>query len=123
MLSMPPATTISASPALIRSAPRLTALRAEPQTLLMLSAGTWGGNPALKAACRAGICPSPAGTTVPMMTWPTRSCGARERFTTSRMTAAPRSIADIAANAPPSFPKGVLAPAVMTTSSIFYSSG
>ena len=75
----------------------------------------------MKAACRAGIWPNPAGTTVPLITWPSRSFGVRERVTTSRMTAAPRSIADIAAKAPPSFPKGVLAPAVMTTSSMLHS--
>src|SRR5919206_217268 len=66
MLSIPPATTIFASPAPIIKAPRLTAFSEEAQTLLTLSAGTEVGSPALSAACRAGIWPIPAVITVPV---------------------------------------------------------
>ncbi len=68
MLSMPPATDEPASPLLISSAPRLTALSEEAQTLLTVNAGTVAGRPARRAAWRAGICPMPAVSTVPMIT-------------------------------------------------------
>ena len=54
MLSMPPATINWASPARIACAASMTALRPDPQTLLMVSAATVGGRPAWSAACRAG---------------------------------------------------------------------
>ena len=46
MLSMPPATTISASPARMACAPLMTALRPEPQTLFTVVHGTVSGSPA-----------------------------------------------------------------------------
>ena len=73
MLSMPPATTTSASPRRIWAAPRATAARPLPQTLLTVRAGTEGGRPAPIAAWRAGAMPSPAGRTQPMMTFSTAS--------------------------------------------------
>ena len=47
---MPPATITWASPARMDAAPSITALRPEPQTLLMVVALTESGNPALRAA-------------------------------------------------------------------------
>ena len=47
MFSIPPAITISASPAKIFVAARLTQLRPEPQTTLIVTAGTSIGKPAL----------------------------------------------------------------------------
>jgi len=50
MLSIPPATTREASPALIAWAASMQALRLEPQTLLIVVAPTVGGRPAKIAA-------------------------------------------------------------------------
>ena len=60
MLSMPPATIESASPARIAWAASMTALRPEPHTLLIVTAAMVSGKPALRAACRAGFWPTPA---------------------------------------------------------------
>ena len=68
MLSIPPATTISASPARIAWAASITALRPEPQTLLIVTQPTWSGTPAPRLAWRAGACPCPAGSTQPIST-------------------------------------------------------
>src|SRR3712207_8101622 len=38
----------------------ITALRPDPQTLLTVTADTPNGMPPLRAACRAGFCPTPA---------------------------------------------------------------
>ena len=57
MHSMPPATTTSASPAQMAWAASITALRPEPQTLLMVRASTSQGRPAITAACLAGFWP------------------------------------------------------------------
>ena len=45
MLSIPPATTISASPERIAWAPLMTALSPEPQTLLTVVQGVLSGKP------------------------------------------------------------------------------
>ena len=68
MFSVPPATTISESPALIACAARMTDSRPEPQTLFSVVAGTESGRPPLMAAWRAGFMPSPAGRTQPRTT-------------------------------------------------------
>ncbi len=57
MFSMPPAQIISASPALMICAARLTALKPEPQTLLIVKAVVSTGIPALIADWRATFCP------------------------------------------------------------------
>ena len=67
MLSMPPATTTSASPARIAWAASMTAFSPEPHTLLTVKAAMVSGRPALSAACRAGFWPTPACRTLPMM--------------------------------------------------------
>ena len=65
---MPPATTISNSPARMSWSASAIALMPDRQTLLIVSDGTVIGMPALTAAWRAGICPAPAGMTWPMIT-------------------------------------------------------
>src|SRR5690606_19373880 len=59
MDSWPPAIMIRASPQRIAWAAICTALRPEPQTLLMVNAGTLWGRPPCTAACRAGFWPQP----------------------------------------------------------------
>ncbi len=54
---MPPATTMSASPAAIIWSARYTVLRPDRQTLLMLTDGVDIGMPALTAAWRLGTWP------------------------------------------------------------------
>ena len=66
--SWPPATTMSNSPARISWSASAMASMPERQTLLMVSAGTFIGMPALTAAWRAGIWPAPACSTWPMIT-------------------------------------------------------
>ena len=58
--SCPPATTISNSPARISWSASAIASSPDRHTLLMVSAGTVIGMPALTAAWRAGIWPAPA---------------------------------------------------------------
>ena len=70
MLSWPPAITISASPSRIACAASITAFRPEPQTLLIVSAGTLCGRPALMTVWRAGFWPEPAVSTWPRITSP-----------------------------------------------------
>ena len=68
MLSMPPATTISAEPATITSCASIAAFIAEPHILLTVVQPAESGTPALSEACRAGAWPWPAGSTLPMIT-------------------------------------------------------
>ena len=65
---MPPATTISNSPARISWSASAIASSPDRHTLLIVSAGTVIGMPALTAAWRAVICPAPACSTWPMIT-------------------------------------------------------
>ncbi|MNE92435.1 hypothetical protein D3C80_1901590 [compost metagenome] len=60
MLSIPPATTISASPHAIACAANITAFIPEAHTLFTVVAATSSDNPANNAAWRAGACPTPA---------------------------------------------------------------
>ena len=66
--SIPPATTISNSPAPISWSASAIASSPDRHTLLIVSAGTVIGMPALTAACRAGIWPAPACSTWPRIT-------------------------------------------------------
>ena len=66
--SMPPATTISTSPARISWSAIAMALSPERQTLLMVIDGTLIEIPPATAALRAGFCPAPARMTWPMIT-------------------------------------------------------
>jgi hypothetical protein len=80
---MPPATTTSVSPVATPCAASMTAFRPDPQTLLIVSAATVGGSPAWIAAWRAGAWPSPAETTLPMMTSSTAAGSTPARRTAS----------------------------------------
>ena len=68
MLSWPPAMMMSESPSRIACAASITAFSPEPQTLLMVIAGTLTGRPALMTAWRAGFWPTPAVRTWPRIT-------------------------------------------------------
>ena len=68
MLSIPPATTVSALSAFKRSVASMIAFIPEPQTLLMVVAPQESGRPEFLIACLAGACFSPAPTTFPMIT-------------------------------------------------------
>ncbi|MCY1221751.1 hypothetical protein D9M72_338200 [compost metagenome] len=116
MFSWPPATTISASPAAMALAASITAFRPEPQTLLMVIAGTMAGRPALIDAWRAGFWPEPAASTWPMMTSLTCSGLMPARSSAALMTTAPSSGAGILASDPPNLPTAVRAAETMTTS-------
>src|SRR5574338_178783 len=116
MFSMPPATITLASPARIAAAPIITALRPEPQTLLMVVAPTPSGRPALSAAWRAGACPAPAWITCPISTSSTRSGAMPARSTAARMAVAPSSVAGTVERPPPNLPMGVRAADRMKTS-------
>jgi len=66
MLSMPPAATRAKSPQRRSLAAVITARIAQPQTLPTVTAPVESGQPAARAACRAGACPTPAVSTLPM---------------------------------------------------------
>src|SRR3954449_11732677 len=105
--SMPPATATSMSPTRIAWSASITAFSPEPHTLLIVSAATWSGRPPLSAACRAGFCPSPADTTLPMMHSSTIPASMPARRTASRTTHAPSCCAVKDFSAPRNFPVGV----------------
>src|SRR6187549_1551644 len=84
----------------------MTAFRPEPQTALMVSAGTLCGRPLLITDWRAGFWPEPAVSTWPRMT----------SLIWSAITVAPSSGAAILASEPPNLPTGVRAAATMTMS-------
>ena len=68
MDSMPPATTMSASPDWIIWSARWMVLRPDRHTLLIVLAGTDRGTPPFTAAWREAIWPAPAWSTCPMKT-------------------------------------------------------
>ena len=103
-----------ASPARIDCAASMTALRPEPQTLLMVTADTVAGTPALIAAWRAGACPTPPWTTLPMMTSCRSPASIPARSTAARMATAPSSGADSGDSPPRKRPMGVRAAETMT---------
>src|SRR5690242_17117437 len=72
MLSMPPATTMSASPRRIDWAASATAFRPEPHALFTPKTGTSFGSPPSSSATRDGFSPSPAESTLPRITSSTR---------------------------------------------------
>ncbi len=111
MLSMPPATTSSASPARISAAASMIALRPEPQTRLIVVAGVCSRSPAASAAWRAGAWPAPAWSTWPMRTSSISADAASKpaRSTAARMATAPSFVAATLASAPANLPIGVRA--------------
>src|SRR4029453_12088792 len=114
--SIPPATAMSMSPARMPWSASITALSPEPQTLLTVSAATWSGRPPLRAACRAGFCPRPADTTLPMMHSSTVSASTPARRMASATTSAPSCGAVKDLSAPRNLPVGVRTALTMTES-------
>ena len=107
MDSIPPATNTSPFSLAMACAASATAFRPEPHTLLIVIAATCGRSPPRSPACRAGFCPSPACTTLPMMISSTRSGSTPARATVSFTTNAPNSVAANGVSAPWNFPIGV----------------
>src|SRR6516162_6091365 len=117
--SMPPATTMSNSPARMSWAASAMASRPDRHTLLIVIAGTVIGIPAATAAWRAGICPAPACRTWPMITYWTSRPATPERSSAALITMPPRSVAARSLTEPSRRPMGVLAPPVITASGMF----
>ena len=109
MLSMPPATMISALPAMMVSLAKITACNPDPHILLTVVASTFSGRPAPSAACRAGAWPSPAASTQPMTTRSIFSGSTPARLTVSCTAAAPRAVAFTPDSWPRKLPIGVRA--------------
>ena len=116
MFSIPPATTSSLSPALIDCAASITPLSPDPQTLLTVNAPTLTGIPAKMADCRAGFCPNPAETTLPIITSSTCFDWTLALFTDSPIAMAPSLGAGIPTRLLPNFPMAVLHAERMTAS-------
>ncbi len=114
MDSIPPATTMSAEPALIISAACITAFMPDPQSLLIVTAPVLSGMPAKRIAWRAGPCFKPAGSTQPIMTSSTSCACSPARETASLITAAPNSGAVFVASEPWKPPIAVRAPLRIT---------
>jgi hypothetical protein len=114
--SIPPATTISASPRRTACAASIAAFSPEPQTLLIVSAPAVSGRPAFSAAWRAGAWPMPAVTTLPRMHSSTWAGSTPARATASRTAIAPSSGADSDFSAPRNRPVGVRTALRMTAS-------
>src|SRR3954451_21900106 len=79
----------------------------DPNTLLIVSAGTSIGRPAPTAACRAGAWPAPACSTCPMITYSTSPPSRPLRSRPARIASAPSSVAEWCLRPPPSLPNGV----------------
>ena len=107
MLSMPPATMMSALPAMSASCASMAASIAEPHILLTVVQPVANGKPAFSEACRAGAWPCPAGNTHPMMTSSTASAAMPARSTAALIATLPRSLADKDAKSPCRPPIGV----------------
>src|SRR4051812_19458847 len=116
--SIPPATAISISPVAMPCAASITAFRPEPHTLLMVIAATCSCSPPFNAACRAGFCPSPAATTLPMMHSSTTAGSIPARRTASRTAMAPSCGALNSFRDPRNFPVAVLTADTITGSRI-----
>ena len=113
--SMPPATTTSAEPALIRSWPSMMAFMPEPQTLLTVVQPAAVGRPAPSAAWRAGAWPRPAGSTQPMITSDTWAPSTPDCATAAWMAVAPSWVAGTPVNWPSRAPRAVRLAPTMTT--------
>src|SRR3984885_3318942 len=117
MLSMPPDTTISADPARMMSWASIVAFIPEPQTLLIVVAPVASGNPAPRAACRAGAWPCPAGSTQPMKPSSIRSGESPARSSEAAITWEPSWWAENGESSPMKRPSGVRTAETMTTGS------
>jgi len=118
MLSRPPATTTRLVPATMLSWAKIAACIPLPQALLTVTAPAASGMPAPMAACRAGHCFSPAGSTQPMNTSSTSAPPMPLRSRVARIAVLASSVAGTGANAPSRPPMGVRAPSTITTESL-----
>src|SRR5215831_9020549 len=118
MFSMPPATYVVPSPARIAWAASIAAFSPEPQTLLIVVAGTASGNPASSAACRAGACPTPAWTTFPKKTSSTLLGSISLLSNAARIATDPSCGAVNGASFPRKRPVGTRAAPTMTASGL-----
>src|SRR3954468_12664345 len=114
--SMPPATATSMSPTRMPWSASMTAFNPDPQTLLIVSAATRSGSPPWSAAWRAGFCPRPAETTLPMMHSSTIPGSMPARRTASAMASAPSCGAVNPFSAPRNLPVGVRTAETITDS-------
>ena len=112
--SMPPATTMSNSPARMSWSASAIASRPDRQTLLMVSDGVLIGMPAPTAAWRAGIWPAPACRTCPMITYWTCSGVTPARSSAASIATLPSLVAGTSLRLPSSRPIGVRAPLTIT---------
>src|SRR3954469_10172478 len=96
----------------------ITAFSPEPHTLLIVIAATCSCSPPCSAAWRAGFCPSPAATTLPMMHSSTAAGSMPARRTASRTAMAPSCGAEKSFSDPRNLPVGVRTAATMTDSRI-----
>src|SRR6476620_3053610 len=88
--------------------------------LLMVNEGTSQPMPAATAACRAGICPAPAVSTWPMITYSTSDAGTPAFSRAPEMAMSPRSLPEKSFSEPINLPTGVRAPATITDVVIYY---
>ena len=113
--SMPPATTTSAEPALIRSWPSMIAFMPEPQTLLIVVQPVPTGRSAPSDAWRAGAWPRLAGSTQPMITSVTSAGATPDWSSAARMAVAPSLGVGTPVNWPRKEPMAVRLAPTMTT--------
>src|SRR5438445_2595651 len=114
---MPPATITSLTPAASMSCANIAAFMPEPHILLTVVQPVESGSPAPSAACRAGACPWPAGSTQPMITSWICSGLTPARSTAARIAAAPSCGAEKSLSSPWNAPIGARAAETMTTGS------
>ncbi|AHK64643.1 hypothetical protein BBX_3560 [Burkholderia pseudomallei MSHR520] len=100
MLSMPPATITSTEPATSMSCANIAARMPEPHILLIVVQPTDSGSFAPSAACRAGACPCPAGSTQPITASSICSGCRPARSSAAAIAAAPSCGAASDANSP-----------------------
>ena len=117
MLSMPPATRISALSARSMSWPNIMARMPEPHIFESVTAPAEAGRPAPSAAWRAGAWPCPAIRQLPISTSLTASPVMPARSTAALMATAPSWCAATALKSPSMPPMGVRAADTMTMES------
>src|SRR2546430_703876 len=124
MLSTPPTTYRSPSPARMPCDAKMTAFRLAPQTLFTVTAPTLQGRPPPAAHWRAMFWPRPADTTFPRITSSISSGrDTPARATAARTAAAPRSAAGTDDSAPWNRPTGVRTALTMTGCGVSLTAG
>src|ERR1700720_1187283 len=118
MLSMPPAATSWKSPQRRSLAAIIAARIPEPQTLFRVTAPVATGQPAPRAAWRAGACPWPAVSTHPMLTCSIASGVTPAWAMAAARARAPSACAGSVDKAPWKAPIGVRTALSITTSSM-----